>query len=136
MTAEQATGGGASPKQRIDKWLWAARFFKTRSLAARQVGEGHVRLNGARVTKAAQAVAPGDTLTFPQGRVVRVVEVAALSETRGPAPAAQALYRDRTPPPAPRAGPRPTGKARRDLDAARGHGDATGAPLEPPEGGA
>ena len=124
------------PKQRLDKWLWAARFFKTRSLAARVVGEGSVRVNGERVTKTSTAISAGDTLTFPQGRTIRVVEVAGLSEKRGPAPEAQALYADHTPPPVPRVGARPTGKARRDLDAARAQGDATGGPLEPPEGGA
>lgn len=124
-----------SDRLRIDKWLWQARFFKTRTLAARVVGEGSVRLNGARVEKPAQAVAPGDVLTFPQGRQVRVVAVAALGTRRGPAEEARALYEDRTPPPAPRAGPRPTGRERRRLDAARGHGDGTGPSLEPPDGG-
>nr|WP_238941557.1 RNA-binding S4 domain-containing protein [Jannaschia sp. Os4] len=124
----------------MDKWLWTARFFKTRSLAARVVGDGSVRVNGERVTKTSTAVSPGDTLTFPQGRTIRVVEVAGLSDRRGPAPEAQALYADHTPPPVPRVGARPTGKARRDMDrdreGARPHGDATGGPLEPPEGGA
>ena len=121
---------------RLDKWLWHARFFKTRSLAARVIGEGSVRLNGARVAKPAQAVGPGDVLTFPQGRTVRVVEVLATGTRRGPAEEARALYEDRTPPPVPRAGPRPTGRDRRQMDAARGHGDATepGGPLEPPDG--
>jgi ribosome-associated heat shock protein Hsp15 len=82
-------------KLRIDKWLWQARFFKTRSLAAKQVGAGHVRLNGARISKPAQAVGPGDVLTFAQGRQIRVVEVRALGERRGPADEAQALYLDR-----------------------------------------
>ena len=65
-------------KLRIDKWLWQARFYKTRSLAARQVGEGHVRVNGARATKPALAVTPGDVLTFPQGHEIRVVRIVAL----------------------------------------------------------
>ena len=76
-------------KLRIDKWLWQARFFKTRSLAAKQVSGGHVRLNGNRVLKPAQAIGPGDVLTFPQGRIVRVVRVEALGERRGPATEAQ-----------------------------------------------
>lgn len=87
---------GPSPKLRIDKWLWQARFFKTRSLAAKQVSSGHVRVNGTRAGKPAQGVAPGDVLTFIQAREVRVVEVVALGERRGPAPEAQALYIDRT----------------------------------------
>ncbi|MFO6463943.1 RNA-binding S4 domain-containing protein [Jannaschia sp. KMU-145] len=104
---------------RIDKWLWQARFFKTRSLAARMVGEGRVRVNGERVIKASHGIAPGDSLTFPQGNRIRVVEVAALGTRRGPAAEAQALYLDHTPPPVPRVGPRPTGRDRRRLDAER-----------------
>ncbi|WP_170764433.1 RNA-binding S4 domain-containing protein [Ruegeria lacuscaerulensis] len=84
----------AEAKLRIDKWLWQARFFKTRSLAAKQVSGGHVRLNGNRVLKPAQAVGPGDILTFPQGRIVRVVRIEKLGERRGPAPEAQTLYSD------------------------------------------
>jgi ribosome-associated heat shock protein Hsp15 len=109
----------ATPRLRIDKWLWHARFFKTRSLAARLVAEGRVRVNGERVAKAAAPVVPGDALTFPQGDRLRVVEIVALGHRRGPAPEAQELYIDRTPPPVPRTGPRPTGRDRRRLDAAR-----------------
>ncbi|MGR3758568.1 RNA-binding S4 domain-containing protein [Roseobacteraceae bacterium NS-SX3] len=86
----------ALAKIRIDKWLWHARFFKTRSLAAKQVGAGHVRLNGTKISKPAQNVAPGDVLTFPQGRQIRVVRIEAIGERRGPAPEAQALYFDMT----------------------------------------
>ncbi|MBY6057824.1 RNA-binding S4 domain-containing protein [Leisingera daeponensis] len=85
-----------APKIRIDKWLWHARFFKTRSLAAKQVSAGHVRLNGTKALKPAQNVAPGDVLTFAQGKVIRVVRVEAIGERRGPAPEAQALYFDMT----------------------------------------
>ena len=73
-----------------------------------------MRLNGARIEKPAQSVQPGDTLTFPQGRQVRVVRIKALATRRGPAPEAQALYADLTPEPQPRAGARPTKKDRRD----------------------
>lgn len=107
-------------KLRVDKWLWQARFFKTRSLATRLVGEGHVRLNGERIGKPAQTVTGGDVLTFAQGRQVRVVKVIAIGHRRGPASEAQTLYEDLTPesPPAePRAGPRPTKRDRRNLDA-------------------
>ncbi len=86
----------AQPKLRLDKWLWQARFFKTRSLAAKQVGAGHVRVNGNRALKPAFAVGPGDVLTFAQGRDVRVVRVVALGERRGPAPEAQTLFDDLT----------------------------------------
>ena len=85
-------------KLRIDKWLWQARFFKTRSLAAKQVTAGHVRLNGQRALKPAQAVGPEDVLTFPQGQIVRVIRVEKLGDRRGPAPEAQTLYRDLSPP--------------------------------------
>mgnify|MGYP001187861712 CR=1 FL=1 len=112
-------------KLRIDKWLWQARFYKTRSLAARQVSDGHVRLNGDRVTKPAQPVTPGDVLTFPQGREIRVVRVLALGHRRGPAPEARALYDDLTPespPAAERVGARPTKRNRRAIDALKDTG--------------
>lgn len=88
-------------KLRLDKWLWFARFFKTRSLAAARVVAGDVRINGERVTKRATTISAGDVLTFAQGRVVRIVEVRAIGTRRGPAPEAQALYTDMTPPPPP-----------------------------------
>ncbi|WP_171129012.1 MULTISPECIES: RNA-binding S4 domain-containing protein [unclassified Ruegeria] len=113
-------------KLRIDKWLWQARFFKTRSLAAKQVSGGHVRLNGNRVLKTAQTVAPGDVLTFPQGRIIRVVRVENLGERRGPASEAQTLYSDMTEKQesAPRnpgyeGKGRPTKKERRAIDLSR-----------------
>ncbi|MFY0310201.1 RNA-binding S4 domain-containing protein [Leisingera sp. D0M16] len=87
---------GDAPKIRIDKWLWYARFFKTRSLAAKQVGAGHVRVNGDKALKPAQNVSPGDVLTFAQGKVIRVVRIEAIGARRGPAPEAQALYFDMT----------------------------------------
>lgn len=84
---------------RIDKWLWFARFFKSRSLAAQVVEAGEVRMNGQVVAKVAQAVRPGDELVFPTGRRLRRVTVLALGERRGPAPEAQTLYREEDPPP-------------------------------------
>ena len=83
-------------KIRVDKWLWQARFFKTRSLCAKQVSAGHVRLNASKILKPAQVVVPGDILTFPQGRQERVVRIQAIGTRRGPAPEAQALYFDMT----------------------------------------
>ncbi|MEL6450785.1 MAG: RNA-binding S4 domain-containing protein [Pseudomonadota bacterium] len=88
----------AAEKLRLDKWLWFARFFKTRSLAAARVAAGDVRVNGDRVTKRATTITAGDVLTFSQGRVVRVVEVTAVGTRRGPAPEAQGLYSDLSPP--------------------------------------
>ncbi|THD84544.1 RNA-binding S4 domain-containing protein [Aliigemmobacter aestuarii] len=79
---------------RIDKWLWQARFFKTRGLATDLVAAGHLRLNGQRVAKPAQAVGAGDTLTFPQGGRVRLIRVTGLPGRRGPASEAQSLYLD------------------------------------------
>ena len=83
---------------RIDKWLWFARFFKTRSLAAKLCNGGVVRCSGSLVTKAHHAVKPGDVLTFPQGRHIRVVRVQALGSRRGPADEARTLYEDLSPP--------------------------------------
>lgn len=88
-----------SASLRIDKWLWFARFFKTRSLAASVVAEGEVLLNGAAVSKTSAAVRVGDELVFPTGKRRRRVTVLALGERRGPAPEAQALYREEEPPP-------------------------------------
>ena len=96
---------------RLDKWLWQARFFRSRGLAASTIAAGHVRLNGARVTKPAAAVGAGDVLTFAQGSRVRLVRVTALGQRRGPAPEARMLYDDLD-------APRPSAAA---------PGDATGA---------
>ncbi len=84
-------------KIRADKWLWHARFFKSRALAAKVISGGHLRVDGQKVLKPAHALRPGVTLTFLQARRVRVVQVTALSTRRGPAPEAQALYHDLTP---------------------------------------
>ncbi len=78
---------------RIDKWLWAARFFKTRSLAAEAVSGGKVQLNGVRV-KPARAVKPGDQLELHRNGIEYQVEILYLSERRGPAAVAQALYQE------------------------------------------
>ncbi len=80
-------------KLRIDKWLWAARFFKTRSLAADAVECGKVQVNGARV-KPAKLLAAADTLTIRLGPYQHVIEVLALSSKRGPATEAQKLYQE------------------------------------------
>ena len=84
-------------RQRLDKWLWYARFFKTRSLATRVCAASRVRINRVVVAKANAAVKIGDVLTFPQASRIRVVEVAALGERRGPAAEARALYTDLVP---------------------------------------
>ena len=80
-------------KLRIDKWLWAARFFKTRALAADAVESGKVLVNDARV-KPAKALTIGDRLDIRLGQYQHEVEVLGLSGRRGPAPEAQQLYRE------------------------------------------
>jgi len=86
--AGQKTEAGAV---RIDKWLWAARFFKTRGLAADAVRNGRVGLNGSR-PKPSRAVHPGDRLRILRGGLEYRLEVLAVSDKRGSASAAQALY--------------------------------------------
>jgi ribosome-associated heat shock protein Hsp15 len=126
-----------SDKFRLDKWLWQARFVKSRSLAAGLVTGGHVRVNGQRAAKPAHGVQPGDVLTFPQGDRIRVVRILAPATRRGPATEAATLYDDMSPPPEKKEIPqaarlegnsRPTKRDRRKLDLYRG---ATGQdPLE------
>ncbi len=114
-----------APALRLDKWLWHARFFKTRSLAAKVIQTSGCRINGVRVSKPASGVRAGDVLTFAKDRHIRQIRVDALGERRGPAPEAQALYTDLDPPAAAaaprgpgaeRAGGRPTKRDRRALD--------------------
>jgi ribosome-associated heat shock protein Hsp15 len=83
---------------RLDKWLWHARFARTRSLAAKLVAEARFRINGNPTEKAHHAVRPGDVLTFPLGPHIRVIKVLALGVRRGPAPEARTLYEDLDPP--------------------------------------
>ena len=102
-----------APSLRVDKWLWHARFFRSRSLAARLCDSGKVRLNRIHVSKASRTVRPGDVLTFPQGPYIRVIEVVALGQRRGPATEARALYEDLSPPQAqPRPPPKPAARER------------------------
>ena len=113
--------------QRIDKWLWHARVVRTRTSAAALVEEGHVRLNGERVTAASRPVKVKDVVTVALDRVVRVMKVTGFAERRGDADAARLLYEDVTPiSPARAAEPvtaerdagsgRPTKQERRALD--------------------
>ncbi|SDI52136.1 RNA-binding S4 domain-containing protein [Variovorax sp. OV700] len=78
---------------RIDKWLWAARFFKTRSLAADEIGKNRIQVNGD-IAKASREVKAGDTVAIRLGAVTRTVRVRGLSGQRGPAPVAQQLYEE------------------------------------------
>lgn len=120
----------AASRIRLDKWLWHARFFKTRGLSAKVVSGGHVRVNSERAAKPAHGVGPGDVLTFPQGRDVRVIRILAIGTRRGPATEARDLYEDLDPPaervreivpenPAFEGKGRPTKRDRRKLDANR-----------------
>ena len=85
---------GQTDRLRVDKWLWAARFHKTRSLAAEDIDKGRVSVNG-QVAKASRELRTGDEVEIRQtGGLVRTVEVLALSTIRGPAPQAQRLYRE------------------------------------------
>lgn len=116
---------------RADKWLWYARFFKSRSLAAKLCVSGQLRIAGQPVSKAHHLLRVGDVLTFPQGRHIRVVRIRALGSRRGPASEASELYEDLKPPtpdnrlpiqghgPRPESGGRPTKKARRELERLR-----------------
>ena len=80
-----------SARVRLDKWLWAARLFKTRGLAAEQVGKGHVQVNG-QPAKASREVRIGDSIALSQGQMPLRIVVRGLSQNRGPAPIAQTLY--------------------------------------------
>ena len=80
-------------KLRIDKWLWAARFYKTRSLAVEEIDKGRVRVNDVEV-KPAREVKVGDTVTLRQGPVIRTLLVRGISNQRGAAPIAQQLYEE------------------------------------------
>jgi ribosome-associated heat shock protein Hsp15 len=125
----------AADSLRVDKWLFHARFFKSRTLAARMCEAGGLRIDGEKVSKSHYKVKAGEVLTFSQGPYIRVVKVLALGKRRGPAAEAQALYEDLNPPErqkrlpkgaapatpkrAPGAG-RPTKRERRQLDKLRG----------------
>ena len=87
-----------SAKLRVDKWLWHARFFKSRTLAAQAVSARNLRINRLVVDKSHAPVRPGDVLTFALGRHVRVIKVLELGTRRGPATEARALYHDLDPP--------------------------------------
>lgn len=130
-------GEPVAVSQRIDKWLWQARFFKTRSLASKFVGDGNVRLGRGdatqRADKPSAAVRPGDTLVFTINERLRIIRVLACAQRRGPASEAQTLYEDQSPPPPKTAAPakafardkgagRPTKKDRRAISALKSDG--------------
>ena len=85
------------PDQRIDQWLWFARFFKSRTIATKMCSQNGVRINRNKAKKASSTIKIGDILTFPQGRNIRVVRVIAIGKRRGPSSEALKLYEDLTP---------------------------------------
>lgn len=121
---------------RLDKWLWHARFFKSRSLATKFCASGKLRINKTVIAKAHHPLRVDEVLTFPKGPHIRVIKVLALSTRRGPAAEAQTLYEDLAPPqprakgkpPPPPAGMRdpgsgrPTKSQRRATDKLKGQG--------------
>jgi ribosome-associated heat shock protein Hsp15 len=79
---------------RIDKWLWHARFYKSRTLAAAACSSGRIRINGVPIAKSHRQLKPGDVLTFPHGSHIRIIRVLALGSRRGPAAEARLLYQE------------------------------------------
>lgn len=131
---------------RLDKWLWCARFYKTRALAAEEIGKGRVTVNG-QAAKASRELRSGDTVTLRQGQVPRTVVVRGLSAMRGPAPVAQQLYEETAESIAARAQAaemrrlapepaatlqegRPTKRDRREIDQARDWGSRWSAAID------
>ncbi|MGH6875761.1 MAG: RNA-binding S4 domain-containing protein [Rhizomicrobium sp.] len=80
-------------RTRIDKWLWHARFYRSRTQAQQAAASGLIRLNGARVEKASVGVRPGDIVTVPRGREVLAVQIEAIARRRSGTAEAQKLYR-------------------------------------------
>ena len=136
----------APETMRLDKWLWCARFYKTRSLATEEIGKGRVTVNG-QPAKAARDLRCGDTVALRQGAVARTVRVRGLSGHRGPAPVAQLLYEEtadsiaareksaeqRRLSPEPAATlqeGRPTKRDRRNIDRAQSWGDRWSASID------
>jgi ribosome-associated heat shock protein Hsp15 len=103
---------------RVDKWLWFARFARTRTSAAKIVTETRFRVNGQPTDKAHYAIRPGDVLTFSLGPHIRIIKVVALAARRGGAPEARLLYEDLDPP-KPKPAPEDSAVATRDEGAGR-----------------
>lgn len=103
---EAPSAGGATDRLRLDRWLFFSRLVKSRSLAAKLIDAGHVRVNGEKTQQAKHAVGPGDVLTvaLPNDRApdVKIIKLVACGTRRGPAAEAQTLYDDMTPPPLPK----------------------------------
>ena len=89
----------SSTPVRLDKWLWYARFFKTRSLATKLISSGKLRINGEVTSKPHRQAQIGQVLTFAQGSHIRVIRIVEIGKCRGPAAEAETLYTDLEPPP-------------------------------------
>ncbi len=118
--------------QRIDKWLWFSRQFKTRTLAAKVVMSGRIRINHERITKTSRTVQINDTITYVANKKVTILKVIGIGARRGPVSEAMMLYEDLSPPDIPmtkeaksiaasgkreEGAGRPTKKQRREIDA-------------------
>jgi ribosome-associated heat shock protein Hsp15 len=130
-TTSEPPGDPGLESVRLDKWLWAARCFKTRGLASEACAAGHVKVGGV-TAKPARSLRRGEEITIKTGDGLRILEVVGLSERRGPATVARTLYNDRSPPrPPPTEVPgmvtrdrglgRPTKQERRDIRRLRGY---------------
>ena len=131
MSNERDDEPAPNASQRIDKWLWYARVAKSRSLAARLVTDGAVRINRVKATKSSESVKAGDVVTVTVHHRVRVLEVKLPGDRRGPASEAATLFADLTPPPEPKSdvvqsaaardpgSGRPTKRERRQIDKLR-----------------
>ncbi len=129
--AVEPAGDPALESVRLDKWLWAARCFKTRGLASEACTAGHVKVGGV-TAKPARLLKRGEEVTIKTGDGLRILGVKGLSERRGPAAVARTLYDDRSPPKPPeqdvpgmivrdRGLGRPTKQERRDIRKLRGY---------------
>ena len=88
----------STQSQRIDKWLWHARFFKTRSLAQKQVVTGKIRVNREKISSPSRKILIGNVLTITRERDIKIIEVLGIADKRGPYSQAQLLYNDMSPP--------------------------------------
>ena len=117
-----SSGAAAPDAQRIDRWLWHARFFKTRTLASKFVSDGNVRITRGDTTMRAEkpsfSICGGDTLVFTRNEALRIIEIKDCALRRGPASEAKLLYDDQSPPVPPKAA-RPTPDFARDKGAGR-----------------
>ena len=88
----------STQSQRIDKWLWHARFFKTRSLAQKQVVTGKIRVDREKISSPSRKILIGNVLTITRERDIKIIEVLGIADKRGPYSQAQLLYNDMSPP--------------------------------------